>query len=417
MSVLVETTLGDMVIDLFTRKTPNAAMNFIRLAKLKYYDGCNFFSVQKDYIALTGNQSNHEEVQAIRGLNKYYDDHADKDAQFNCKGLVATLSLPPNQNISEFLITLSNQKLASLNNQYTIFGKVVKGIDVVDKINNTPCNCFNHPLCQIIIKQICVLAEELPDSNNISTPTSPPPSKKKYHERLDPDFVFHIKNQKHVNAKCKTLPIKSKDTDTFLIEDCRNIQTQPPDNVLFVCKLNPATKEDDLIGVFSRFGKIISCQIMRDAKTNDSLQYAFIEYEKKENCKEALNEMDNNLLDGRRIHAEYSQSVASLWVEYSKKKNCHNSQTLTHIDHNKLKSITKAEVSSVPNCIYLKYPKAIDSTKLYSLSSSNSSDSQSSSRSISSSSCSSCSRSYSSYSKSSHRQKRSRSRSHRSHRR
>ena len=50
----------------------------------------------------------------------------------------------------------------------------------------------------------------------------------------------------------------------------------PPENVLFVCKLNPVTGDEDLELIFSQFGLIMSCQVIRDKRTGDSLQHAFI---------------------------------------------------------------------------------------------------------------------------------------------
>jgi RNA recognition motif-containing protein len=60
----------------------------------------------------------------------------------------------------------------------------------------------------------------------------------------------------------------------------------PPENVLFVCKLNPVTRDEDLELIFSRFGSIMSCQVIRDKKTGDSLQYAFIEFDKREDAEQ-----------------------------------------------------------------------------------------------------------------------------------
>jgi len=51
MSVALETSVGDIVIDLLTDKAPNACFNFLKLCNLKFYNGCLFFSVTKDYIA------------------------------------------------------------------------------------------------------------------------------------------------------------------------------------------------------------------------------------------------------------------------------------------------------------------------------------------------------------------------------
>lgn len=53
---------------------------------------------------------------------------------------------------------------------------------------------------------------------------------------------------------------------------------RPPDNVLFVCKLNPVTTDEDLEMIFSQCGEVKECEVIRDRRTNASLQYAFIEF-------------------------------------------------------------------------------------------------------------------------------------------
>lgn len=49
--------------------------------------------------------------------------------------------------------------------------------------------------------------------------------------------------------------------------------------MLFICKLNPVTSEEDLEIIFSRFGHVTSCDIIRDAKTGESLNYGFIGFD------------------------------------------------------------------------------------------------------------------------------------------
>ena len=89
-------------------------------------------------------------------------------------------------------------------------------------------------------------------------------------------------------------------------------EVKPPENVLFVCKLNPVTRDDDLELIFGRFGKILGCEVIRDRKTGDSLQYCFIEYEEKAACEAAYFKMQGVLIDDRRIHVDFSQSVSKL---------------------------------------------------------------------------------------------------------
>ncbi len=66
------------------------------------------------------------------------------------------------------------------------------------------------------------------------------------------------------------------------------------------------TQEHDLELIFSRFGPIKSCEVIRDWKTGDSLQYSFIEYETESACIDAYTKMDNVLIDERRIHVDFS---------------------------------------------------------------------------------------------------------------
>ena len=97
-----------------------------------------------------------------------------------------------------------------------------------------------------------------------------------------------------------------------MVGDIPDADAKPPENVLFVCKLNPVTTDEDLEIIFSRFGTILSCEVIRDQKTGDSLQYAFIEFENEEDCIKAYFKMDNVLIDDRRIHVDFSQSLAKV---------------------------------------------------------------------------------------------------------
>src|SRR5438477_334476 len=72
------------------------------------------------------------------------------------------------------------------------------------------------------------------------------------------------------------------------------------------------TQVEDLELIFSRFGKILSCEVIRDKRTGDSLQYAFIEFEEQKDCEQAYFKMQNVLIDDHRIHVDFSQSVSKL---------------------------------------------------------------------------------------------------------
>lgn len=105
---------------------------------------------------------------------------------------------------------------------------------------------------------------------------------------------------------------RARATILEMVGDIPDKDIAPPENVLFVCKLNPVTTDDDLEIIFSRFGKIVGCEVIRDHQTGDSLQYAFIEFADRKSCEAAYFKMDNVLIDERRIHVDFSQSVAKM---------------------------------------------------------------------------------------------------------
>jgi len=174
MSVFFETSLGDIVIDLHIDKAPKACFNFIKLCQMKFYNNSLFHSVQKDYICETGKPVNGLPPTSIWGLlsserakPKFFGDEICK-AKFNRKGLVATGNVGPNMNSSTFFITLSNDKLDSFYKKHTIFGEVVEGLDVLDKINLVYVNQEDRPLQNIRIKHSMVIEDPYEEADSIA---------------------------------------------------------------------------------------------------------------------------------------------------------------------------------------------------------------------------------------------------------
>jgi peptidyl-prolyl cis-trans isomerase-like 4 len=116
-----------------------------------------------------------------------------------------------------------------------------------------------------------------------SSPTRPPDNSTRIAEDEDPLATLpeeeeeRIRREKAAAASALTLE---------MVGDLPFANVRPPENVLFVCKLNPVTRDEDLELIFSRFGLIMSCQVIRDKRTGDSLQYAFIEYDKREDAEQ-----------------------------------------------------------------------------------------------------------------------------------
>ena len=104
-----------------------------------------------------------------------------------------------------------------------------------------------------------------------------------------------------------------------MIGDLPDANIRAPENVLFICKLNPITIDDDLELIFSRFDEQVKVEIIRDMDTGNSLQYAFAEFTTEQAAAEAYFKMNNALIDDRRIKVDFSQSVAKLWDRYHQK--------------------------------------------------------------------------------------------------
>ena len=126
MSVALETSLGDIVIDLFHAKAPNACFNFIKLASMKYYNDSLFHSMQKDYICQTGMPSSGQAT-SVWGLvdgdvtKRYFNDELSK-RKFDTKGLVAMSNTGRNLNSSAFFITLTDTPIDQFYQKHTVFG-------------------------------------------------------------------------------------------------------------------------------------------------------------------------------------------------------------------------------------------------------------------------------------------------------
>ena len=85
------------------------------------------------------------------------------------------------------------------------------------------------------------------------------------------DLFAQKKSEKELQQERQEFETKERKQVLEILDDLPEADIEPPKNVLFVCKLNPVTQSDDLEIIFSRFGKVESCEIIRDWKTGDSL--------------------------------------------------------------------------------------------------------------------------------------------------
>eukprot|EP01025_Chloroclados_australasicus_P018939 TRINITY_DN2011_c0_g4_i2.p2 TRINITY_DN2011_c0_g4~~TRINITY_DN2011_c0_g4_i2.p2 ORF type:complete len:375 (-),score=55.40 TRINITY_DN2011_c0_g4_i2:327-1451(-) len=230
-----------------------------------------------------------------------------------------------NMNASQFYIT-TGENLDSLDEKHTIFGEVGEGLDVVLQINNLPTDPSTfRPLLNVRIWHTHVLFDPWEDDTlppqllDLIPPSSPAPIVDGG-EYLEEDWkpTEDDRPVEVIEEEIDKREAFNRAVQLELVGDIPEAEVKPPSNMLFVCKLNPVTTEEDLEIIFARFGSITSCDVIRDWKTGDSLCYAFIGFDNDKSAEEAYFKMNNCIIDDRRIKVDFSQSVYTLWRQYRK---------------------------------------------------------------------------------------------------
>lgn len=149
-TVVLETTQGVVEIKLFPETAPKACENFTKLVEKGYYNGLIFHRVIKNFMIQGGDPTGTGRGgESIWG--KPFEDEVSSTLQFDKTGILAMANAGPSTNGSQFFITTA--KTPWLNMRHTIFGEVISGYDVVQKIENTSADGQDRPLSeQKIIK-------------------------------------------------------------------------------------------------------------------------------------------------------------------------------------------------------------------------------------------------------------------------
>ena len=148
--VVLKTNQGDIELKLFPKIAPKACENFTTLVKRGYYNGIIFHRVIKKFMIQSGDPTGTGRGgESIWG--KPFKDEFKPNVIFDKPFYLAMANRGKNTNGSQFFIT--TVPTPWLNGGYTIFGRVIKGFQVVKKIENTQVGAGNKPLeKQYIIK-------------------------------------------------------------------------------------------------------------------------------------------------------------------------------------------------------------------------------------------------------------------------
>jgi peptidylprolyl isomerase len=154
--VRIETSFGDIEVELF-KDTPLHRANFILMAKEGYFDLTQFYRVSPAFVIQGGNSDSYKMTKKRRAMGDYLLPNEAKPHHRHVRGALAAAKFVE-QNISnasspfEFYIVQPQRGAHHLNKAHTVFGRVTKGMDVVDEINKVPVDQSEWPLNNIPMK-------------------------------------------------------------------------------------------------------------------------------------------------------------------------------------------------------------------------------------------------------------------------
>jgi peptidyl-prolyl cis-trans isomerase-like 3 len=154
----MHTNMGDVKFEIFCDTCPRTAFNFLALAGSGYYDGSSFHRNMKGFMLQGGDPtSTGKGGKSIWG-GKFADEFH-PSCKHNKRGMLSMANSGADTNKSQFFLTYGKQ--AHLNNVYTVFGKTIDGIDVLDATEKIPVNKKHKPLTDITIKGFTIHANPL----------------------------------------------------------------------------------------------------------------------------------------------------------------------------------------------------------------------------------------------------------------
>jgi peptidyl-prolyl cis-trans isomerase B (cyclophilin B) len=124
------TEKGTMVVEFFDKDAPGTVQNFIDLSKKGFYDGLTFHRVIPDFVIQGGCPKGN----GMGGPGYTINCELDGDNQYHDRGVLSMAHAGRNTGGSQFFICHSRTNTAHLDRNHTVFGKVVEGLDVIDKI-------------------------------------------------------------------------------------------------------------------------------------------------------------------------------------------------------------------------------------------------------------------------------------------
>lgn len=151
VNVKIETTLGTIEAEFYPEDAPKTVENFVTLAKKGFYDGIIFHRVIPQFMIQTGDPTG----TGTGGPGYQFQDEFSPKLHHDQAGVISMANAGANTNGSQFFITVAPTPW--LDNRHSIFGRVTQGMEVVQKISESPRDRRDKPLEPIQMTKVTIL--------------------------------------------------------------------------------------------------------------------------------------------------------------------------------------------------------------------------------------------------------------------
>lgn len=159
-----ETSLGNFTIEFFNDKMPITVANFLNLAKAGYFDGIKFHRVIAGFMIQGGDPlTKDDSAMSMWGTGgpgyAIEDEHVASPELSNVYGTISMANSGPNSGGSQFFINVADNSFLDfdkdpLASKHPVFGKVVDGMNVVEKISKTSTGVNDRPITPVVINKV-----------------------------------------------------------------------------------------------------------------------------------------------------------------------------------------------------------------------------------------------------------------------
>ena len=146
----IETSMGKIVIELYSDEAPKTVANFVKLAKDGFYNNLIFHRVIPGFMVQTGDPAGN----GSGGPGYTFADEFSPDLRHDKPGVVSMANRGPDTNGSQFFITLAATPW--LDGKHTIFGRVIEGQLVVEQISKVERDGRDHPLTNVVMTRVTI---------------------------------------------------------------------------------------------------------------------------------------------------------------------------------------------------------------------------------------------------------------------